>query len=364
MSPLISKAYSLLRSKKNLILQDAPGTGKTYNTAIVAVALIDGQVAENHDDVMARYQELRDAGRIGFTTFHQSMDYEDFVEDIKPVHEGGTIRYEVVDGIFKRICNAAQVATDIIETGSDNIQDLNLINANPTIWKVSLGGKGIYRDYTEALRLEAMLVRRQDISLSERENIGQDYVPVFRFDMALLFEHYALALLREQFGTAILYQVKGFGGRFVADFLLNTPSFKAILDTKYVTGYDSSTGYNTSTEYKTLTEVNSEYIKQLSGYARDKSLLGALGIDCTDEDVVPVVPCMILYPLHTTPEAKALTSPDGKSLAEHAGKATTTTEDKSITEHNGKVFRFRISEKKRLPHALKFYKCPGPVPLI
>ena len=222
----------------------------------------------------------------------------------------------------------------------------------------------LYRDYTEALRLAAMLVRRQDISLSERENIGQDYVPVFRFDMALLFEHYALALLREQFGTAILYQVKGFGGRFVADFLLNTPSFKAILDTKYVTGYDSSTGYNTSTEYKTSTEVNSEYIKQLSGYARDKSLLGALGIDCSDEDAVPVVPCMILYPLHTTPEAKALTSPDGKSLAEHAGKATTTTEDKSITEHNGKVFRFRISEKKRLPHALKFYKCPGPVPLI
>lgn len=178
----------------------------------------------------------------------------------------------------------------------------------------------LFRDYTEALRLALMLQRRQDISLSKSEGDMSDYVPVFRIDMALLFEHYTLALLRERYGKGIMYQVCGYRNRFVADFLLNTPSMKAVLDTKYITDYDASE------------EVKAENIKQLSGYARDKSLLKALGIDCTDEDSVPVVPCVILYPV--------------------------------LAERNDKPFRFTMSQKKPLKRTLKFYKCPIPVPLI
>ena len=97
-------------------------------------------------------------------------------------------------------------------------------------------------------------------------------------------------------------------------------SMKAVLDTKYITDYDASE------------EVKAENIKQLSGYARDKSLLKALGIDCTDEDSVPVVPCVILYPV--------------------------------LAERNDKPFRFTMLQKKPLKRTLKFYKCPIPVPLI
>lgn len=43
-----------------------------------------------------------------FVTFHQSFAYEEFVEGLKPVTEDGQVRYEVVDGIFKDICNRAQ----------------------------------------------------------------------------------------------------------------------------------------------------------------------------------------------------------------------------------------------------------------
>lgn len=178
----------------------------------------------------------------------------------------------------------------------------------------------LFRDYTEAIRLATMLMRRQDISISKTGSDMTDYVPVFRIDMALLFEHYALALLRERYGNAILYQVRGFGKRFVADFILHTLSFKYILDTKYIPDYDSKT------------EVDPQYIMQLSGYARDKMLLKELGIDCSDENSVPVVPCMILYPI--------------------------------LTERTGESFHFIISKKKRLPHTLKFYKCPVPVPAI
>lgn len=103
----IQKYTNILRLKKNIILQGAPGTGKTYNTAALALAICGEQIPENHGEVMLRYEELQKEGRIGFVTFHQSMDYEDFVEGIKPKTENGMVSYEVEDGIFKLICRNA-----------------------------------------------------------------------------------------------------------------------------------------------------------------------------------------------------------------------------------------------------------------
>ena len=45
--------------------------------------------------VMRKYEEMRGQKRIFFTTFHQSMDYEDFVEGIKPQVEDGQVGYSV-----------------------------------------------------------------------------------------------------------------------------------------------------------------------------------------------------------------------------------------------------------------------------
>jgi len=44
-----------------------------------------------------------------FVTFHQSYSYEDFVEGLRPVSDAdGNVRYEVKDGVFKRVCRRAQ----------------------------------------------------------------------------------------------------------------------------------------------------------------------------------------------------------------------------------------------------------------
>ncbi|HEX6186331.1 MAG TPA: AAA family ATPase [Pyrinomonadaceae bacterium] len=47
-----------------------------------------------------------------FVTFHQSFAYEEFVEGLKPVpdEETGEVRYEVVPGVFRRICERARAA--------------------------------------------------------------------------------------------------------------------------------------------------------------------------------------------------------------------------------------------------------------
>lgn len=140
MNPFIQKAKSILKNKKNIILQGAPGTGKTYNTAALALSIIDGKVPETHDEVMARYSELCDERRIGFATFHQSMDYEDFIEGIKPDHAGENIIYKVEDGIFKQMCLSAKTASEVAASGTESL--LTGLNENPTIWKVSLEGTG------------------------------------------------------------------------------------------------------------------------------------------------------------------------------------------------------------------------------
>lgn len=114
----IRETVKLLLSEKNLILQGAPGTGKTYGTAVIAVGLIDGKSdgtdldlpmnVSDHRQMMARYRELMETGQIAFTTFHQSMDYEDFIEGLRPEIRNGQVIYEIRDGIFKRVCAVAR----------------------------------------------------------------------------------------------------------------------------------------------------------------------------------------------------------------------------------------------------------------
>ncbi len=118
----IETSLRLLKGKRNIILTGASGVGKTYSTAILALNILDVKdvAFDDHNAVMERYEELqpqnekRNEPQIFFTTFHQFLDYEDFVEGLKPKLEKDSedkvvgISYEVKDGIFKRACKAAE----------------------------------------------------------------------------------------------------------------------------------------------------------------------------------------------------------------------------------------------------------------
>lgn len=112
----------------NQILFGAPGTGKTYHTKKMAVEIINGKKAQDRsrEEINKEYEELIEAGQIVFTTFHQSLSYEDFIEGIKPETIDGNVTYEVKEGIFKSICKKAfskEITSDNFEVVYQKLLD-------------------------------------------------------------------------------------------------------------------------------------------------------------------------------------------------------------------------------------------------
>lgn len=78
---------AVLRNKKNIILQGAPGVGKTFAARRLAWSMMGEQ----------------DDSRIEFVQFHQNYSYEDFMMGYKPVENGFELKY----GVFYRFCQKA-----------------------------------------------------------------------------------------------------------------------------------------------------------------------------------------------------------------------------------------------------------------
>jgi Cdc6-like AAA superfamily ATPase/predicted RNA-binding protein with PUA-like domain len=111
-TPLPPKNQYQFPAPLNLILYGPPGTGKTYHTINEALKIIipDFDLNQEREIVRKEFDKFVKEGRIVFTTFHQSMSYEDFVEGIKPVDPGmdeSQVIYRTQPGIFKQLCQRA-----------------------------------------------------------------------------------------------------------------------------------------------------------------------------------------------------------------------------------------------------------------
>lgn len=124
--------------RKNIVLYGAPGTGKTYDVPELAVRLCEPSfmaTEPSREEIVSRYNQLKTEKRIAFTTFHQSLDYEDWIEGLRPVvNENNQVTYEIESGIFKKLCEEAE--RPVVKDKQVGIAD------NAVVWKVSLAGTG------------------------------------------------------------------------------------------------------------------------------------------------------------------------------------------------------------------------------
>jgi len=120
----------------NQILYGPPGTGKTYTTIDKVVEICEPNLySKNHKSNKEIYDNLIEDGRVVFTTFHQSMSYEDFIEGIKPVkpeEDDIYLKYDVEPGILRNIASNAKKIK--ISKNSVNWD-------SPRYFKMSIGGK-------------------------------------------------------------------------------------------------------------------------------------------------------------------------------------------------------------------------------
>lgn len=82
----------LVRSKKNVILQGAPGVGKTFAAKRLAYSMMG----------------VKDPNRVMMIQFHQSYSYEDFIMGFRPSEKG----FELRRGAFYNFCKAAEIDSD------------------------------------------------------------------------------------------------------------------------------------------------------------------------------------------------------------------------------------------------------------
>ena len=84
--------FNLLKNKKNLIVQGAPGVGKTFMAKRLAYSMMG----------------VKDVSRVMMVQFHQSYSYEDFVMGFRPSKDGFELRH----GTFYQFCKDAEEDSD------------------------------------------------------------------------------------------------------------------------------------------------------------------------------------------------------------------------------------------------------------
>lgn len=172
------------------------------------------------------------------------------------------VKHELYPELYTRI----NACLSVFEGVDENIELQEIRNTKRN---------NLYKDYGDAVKLALKILKSMECSITD-VNTDSQYTPVFWIDMALLYEHYVLGLLKKAYGSDIKYQLPGKYG-WKPDYL--HVGEKLIMDAKYMPqlGDSSATG---------------DIVRQLSGYSRIESYTNALGVDKET-----VVPCVILYPI-------------------------------------------------------------------
>jgi len=142
----------------------------------------------------------------------------------------------------------------------------------------------LYKEYVEAIDLAKQILKRFGYSYKNTNKTDEKKLPPFWIDMSKLFELYVYSLLKDAYGSKILYQLSEDGKKqtrgHYGDIDFMKLDDKILIDTKYKEIYTQDGKYDI------------DNIRQLSGYARDWGVLKKLDITSDNE----VIDCVIIYP--------------------------------------------------------------------
>ena len=168
-----------------------------------------------------------------------------------------------IDEIFNYINPAFEFVSEEV-----NLHDIKHTKTN-----------AFYKEYEEAIQLAKLILKRFGYNVSNTQKNTRK-TPPFWIDMSKLFELYVLGLLKDAYGTRILYgknEAKLTYG--LPDYLITKEGEKCIADAKYKSLYNKDGKYDI------------DNVRQLSGYARDKEVFNKLGMDENQ-----IIDCILIYP--------------------------------------------------------------------
>lgn len=179
---------------------------------------------------------------------------------------------DVFDDVFQKICH--------LKGEFENVSDeVSLIAVK------SVGESKLYRHYSEAIRVAKMILQYFDNDIDEASGQTAHYVRPFYIDMSRLYEMYVFHKLNEAYPGQIKFQVAG-RHKTQVDYI-KIGEEKIILDAKYKPRYEKGNSGIV------------DDVREISGYARDKKILKALGwnanVDGKNGKLLP--DCVIVYPV-------------------------------------------------------------------
>ena len=202
LSVVSKRDINMKKQPLNQILYGPPGTGKTYETKSLAVKIVTGEDIQDREQLNNRYESLVKEERIEFVTFHQSYGYEEFVEGIKPTlsnreesenPSNDDISYEIKDGIFKKLCARAELASTPNFINDYKPTDFE----NSMVWKIDLGPGGKHVD--DCLMNNRICIgwgHIKELNKKRGEELLRDSDALYRFYRAMNPDNNDLVIVR------------------------------------------------------------------------------------------------------------------------------------------------------------------------
>lgn len=230
---------------------------------------------------------------------HVYCRFQEFTEDIpenRILKKALSFSVRFINGFesFKNHVDELNKSLSFITPAFENISEDVTISQ---VAKINAGK--IFRHYEGAIKVAKMILRHFDYSIDKMADKKHEVRP-FCIDMPRLYEMYVLSLLRKAYGDTIRFQARG-RHKTMVDFIKTDE--KIIMDAKYKPHYDKGNAGIV------------DDVREISGYARDKSILRALGwykgeAIAVDGKLGKLFPdCVIIYPI-IMPE----TNDDGESV--------------------------------------------------